>query len=280
MHGPLPDIHYRAAVQARSLQPGAHGSHVVGPGLEPTGSVPLARARDLRRLDLHTSLRDPFGQLWVRQFRQRSALRVWWVVDQSASMQRWREPLVQLAQALAQSAQRRGDAFGLWAFAHDADVERALMPTRSRQAAAAALAGWAAAPWAGPGARGLATLAAQLPPQPALVLLVSDFLAPPAQWDEALAPLARHDVLPVWLDHPAADAALPRWGLAPLRDAETGQRRLLWLRPGLVRRWQAQRAAHRQAVHEVLARHQRVPVHLGPRLDADDFNRQLAQRGA
>lgn len=140
MSEPLPaDIHYRAAVRAQALRPGAHASRVGGPGLEPTGSVPLARARDLRRLDLHTSLRDPFGQLWVRQFRQRSALRLWLLLDTSASMQRWREPLQALTLALAHSAQRQGDAFGLWPFAEHADPAEALAPTRSRQSAADAI---------------------------------------------------------------------------------------------------------------------------------------------
>jgi uncharacterized protein (DUF58 family) len=273
------DLHYRAAVRAQALRPGGHAGRVQGPGLEPIGSVPLARARDLRRLDLHTSLRDPFGQLWVRQFRQRSALRVWLLLDVSASMQRWRSPLQALALALAHSALRQGDAFGLWPFAQAVDPSEALTPTRSRQAVAAAIDRVWSAPWSGQGVHGLADLAALLPGEPALVVLASDFLAPVDRWQDGVARLARHDVLPLWLDEPDEQARLPRWGLAPLRDAETGQQRLMWMRPALVQRWQAQADDHRAQVRAALSRQQRVPLQMGSRFDADALNRQLAARG-
>ncbi|EHR71123.1 hypothetical protein BurJ1DRAFT_2284 [Burkholderiales bacterium JOSHI_001] len=277
---PPADLHYRAAVRAQALRPGAHAGRVQGPGLEPTASVPLARARDLRRLDLHTSLRDPFGQLWVRQFRQRSALRVWLLLDASASMQRWRQPVQVLALALAHSALRQGDAFGLWPFAQSADPADALTPTRSRHAVAAAIERVWSSPWQGQGVQGLADLAALLPGEPALVVLASDFLAPVDQWQDGVARLARHDVLPLWLDEPEEQATLPRWGLAPLRDAETGRQRLMWMRPALVQRWRAQADAHRQAVRQALSRQQREPLLMGSRFDADALNRQLAARGA
>lgn len=273
------DLHYRAAVRAQALRPGGHAGRVLGPGLEPTGSVPLARARDLRRLDLHTSLRDPFGQLWVRQFRQRSALRVWLLLDASASMQRWRQPLQALALALAHSALRQGDAFGLWPFAQSANPADALMPTRSRQAVAAALERVWATAWQGQGVQGLEDVASLLPGEPALVLLASDFLAPVEQWQDGVARLARHDVLPLWLDEPDEQARLPRWGLAPLRDAETGRQRLVWMRPGLAQRWREQADEHRALVRSALSQQQRVPLLMGSRFNADAMNRQLAARG-
>jgi uncharacterized protein (DUF58 family) len=280
-----PELHYRTALRPRSLRPGAHAGPVVGPGLAPAPSVPLARARDWRRLDLATTLRDPFGQLWVRQAQQRSALRVWLLVDQSASMQRWQAPLQAFAQALAQSALRQGDSFGLAGFAGPEDAAGALRlaPTRSHAAVAAALRQWAAEPWAGQGVQGLADTAARglgAAGEPALVVLASDFLAPPAHWAAGLAALARHDLLPLWLGDPDELARLPRHGLGQVHDAETGQQRLLWLRPRLVQQWQAQAAAHRAAVGALLRQHQRVPLHLGRHFNADQLNRQLAQRVA
>jgi hypothetical protein len=271
------ELHYRTRLSSRSLRPGAHRSRVEGSGLDIAASVPLARARDPRRLDLRTALRDPFGGWWAFQTQQRASVGVVLLLDASASMAA-RGPAVQaLAQALSHAARRRGDPFGVIAFAHTLDESCIAPPSRRRAQADAVLQRVRDTPPDGRSADAVEQAARHTPAAGALVLLVSDFLFDPARLDRALALLARHDVVPVWLRD--ADAApLPQRGLLDLRDAESGAWRSLWMRPGLARRWAAARSAHESAVRAVLTRHQRAPLMLGASFDADAANAYFAAR--
>jgi hypothetical protein len=278
------EFHYRARLQASSFVPGAHPGHVVGGGIDVAAVVPLHRARDPRRLDLRAGLRDPWGGWWAREFHQRSQLAVVLLADVTASMAapgRGDKHAVvgDLARSLCRSAQRAGDAYGQVAF--DSDVLPALQlpPTRARQAASVAAEALAAHVCRGSSAQGLLAAVQQLPRRPALVLLTSDFHFDLALLDTALAQMARHDVVPVWLRDAAELEALPAHGLLELRDAESGRLRSLWMRPALRARWQQRVQAHREAVQACFARHQRAALVLGERFDADRLSDYFVARG-
>jgi hypothetical protein len=277
------EFHYRARFPARSFLPGHHAARVRGGGIEVAALVPLERARDPRRLDWQASLRDPFQGWWVREHHQRSSLNVLLLADVSASMAFTgrgdkRQVVLDFAEALRYSAARTGDSYGQLAFDGALLPGLMLRPTRGRQAAAAALAALAGHAFAGRGAGGLPAAAEQLPRQPALVFLLSDFYFPVPQLDQVLARLAPHDVVPVWLRDPAELEALPAYGLVELRDAESGRARTLWMRPALRRRWTERMQAHRGQVQACLARHQRVPLCLEDRFDADQVTGYFAGR--
>jgi von Willebrand factor type A domain len=277
MHG-LREFHYRAHFAGRSLLPGAHRARVAGAGMDMAASVPLIRARDWRRLDLRTALRDPFGQWWAHEYRQRSSLQAMLLVDVSASMQAGDAQhalVVAFAHALRYSALRRGDAFGMVGFSHELPAALHAPPSRSRQTGIAALAHLAAASFVGRDARALVAAAALMPQQPALVFLLSDFCFDAALLDEALAALARHDVVPLWV----GSASAPGNGLLELDDAESGARRTLWMRPSVARRWAAAQAAHRASIEACLARHGRVALPLAAPFDADALSAYFAARG-
>ena len=274
----FPEFHYRARFATASLHPGAHRSRAAGAGLDFAASVPLARARDPRRLDLRAALRDPFGGWWAHEYRQRSSVPVLLIADVSASMRPRRSVVEAFAGALARSAQRRGDAFGLIGFASAVQAALLALPSRSRASAGQVLAALQAAPFDGRNAQAIEHAAELAPRASALGFVLSDFQFAPALLERALARLARHDVVPVWVHHaaPAADAS----GLLELRNAETGAWRSLWMRPALARRWAAARAAHEAAVHASLARHQRAPLRIaGARFDADAASAYFATRG-
>lgn len=278
------EFHYRARFPAASFMPGHHASRVRGGGIEPAALVPLERARDPRRLDWRASLRDPFQGWWVREHHQRSSLAVLLLADVSASMGfagRGHRPslLADFAQALRHSVARTGDAYGQLAFDRAPVDALRLAPTRSRQAATVAAAALAGHVCTGQGADGLCAVAGQVPQSPALVFLVTDFHFPVPLLDQALALLARHDVVPVWPRHPAEAEALPAHGLLALRDAETGRGRMLWLRPALRQRWLGRVLAHRRSVEDCLARHHRVPLVLGERFEAERVTDYFAARG-
>ncbi|MGO8848045.1 MAG: DUF58 domain-containing protein [Methylocella sp.] len=79
--------------------------------------VPFWQQPDARRIDLRQSLRNPFGEIYVRQSEQQSRIAAYIIADLSASM-RFGEGfpkmriLRSLTLGLASSAHRSGDAFG------------------------------------------------------------------------------------------------------------------------------------------------------------------------
>jgi hypothetical protein len=274
LHESLQAIHYRACFASGSLMPGAHRSRTLGAGVDVAASVPLARARDWRRLDLHAALRDPLGQWWAREHRQRAHLQVMLLVDGSASMQSRQHAVQSLARSVQHSVLRQGDAFGIAAFGHTLSHDDVAPPSRSRHASDAVLARLASQ--AGRSAGALPQVAALAPRRSALVFLVSDFLFDLQVLNEALTLLVQHDVVPVWLRQAAPRL---RSGLLELHDAESGQWRSLWMRPALAQRWAASQAAHDSAVLACFARHERTPLQLSDRFDADAVNEYFAARG-
>ena len=93
--------------------------------------------------------------------------------------------------------------------------------------------------------------AGRLLKQRAIVVLISDFLAPPASYQPRLARLSqRHDVVAIRL-HDPLEQAIPNVGLLALRDAETGEKRWVDTADST---WQ-QNFAQQTTQHETAVRH-------------------------
>lgn len=279
--GPPPaEIAYRPAWRASGLRAGAHASSRDGAGGLFRDAVPLMRHPDPRRLDLLRSVRDPFGGLYVRRQEHRAALTLHMLVDASASMgfagATAKPALVAaLAECLAASATRIGDAFSLTLCGGEVDAARSL-PASRRRGLAAEIAVRLAGPWPrGASARGLADAAARLPRQRGFVFLVSDFRLPLGDIEALLTALSAHDVVPIDVCDPAEAEALPAWGLVELADLETGRRRLVFMRPRLRAAWTAAAAARRAAVDRLCRRFGRAPFRLAGRFDAEALQRHL-----
>jgi hypothetical protein len=116
-------------------------------------------------------------------------------------------------------------------------------------------------------------IAAHLPPKRCLVLLISDFLMPLTTVDAALGALARHNVTPIVMD--SAPAQIPAFGLCRVLDAESGQMRLLLMRPALRRRWRQAETARHQALNALFAKHGRMPFNTGRDIDIAALSRHL-----
>ena len=280
------EINYRLAAPARGQRPGAHRSRSGDSGFEFRGHAALKDAPDARRLDLHASLRDPFGDWRVRLFSQRKAVPVVVVADLSASMgyrgvQRKPEVLADLVDSLAWSAWRAGDSFGFVGCAASVQPGWLQLPNRQRQAGTAlaqALRRWQ--PTAGADsacADGLLQAPALLGRQRALVFLVSDFHFPLPLLRATLAGLAAHEVVPVVL-RDAQELALPeRWGLLHAQDPETRRQRLVWWRPALRDRWQAAQVAEQAALLQTFSEAWLRPLFVDGAFDADAVTRHLQQ---
>lgn len=274
---PLP---YRLRWRPEGIFPGAHPGRGEGTEGEFRRHVSLLRQPDPRRIDLRVSLRDPYGDLHVRQFAPRRAVPVAALVDLSGSMrfgEAVRGRVGDLCAVLALSAVRAGDSFGL--FGCDSGVNEAVsLPfLRRRGLEEEVRQRLAAAQPRGAGAAGLFAAAECLPGRRALVFLVSDFLMPAPEIERLLDALWRHDVIPVVVRDGAVEEELPRWGLVEVGDLETGATRLVVMRPGLRARWVRAARERRQALSALFARRGLRAVDLKDSLDTDALARRLME---
>jgi len=267
------EFHYRVTHPAGGHMPGAHRSRRGDSGLEFRGHVPLVGASDLRRIDLHASLRDPLGQWQVKVFSERKAVPVMVVADLSASMgfvgrRRRLDVLADFTAAAGRSAWRHGDAFG-FVGCGDAVHDAWRMPPARQRGAGDALAARLRAFEPQGSAHGLVQAVDALPLRRSLVFLVSDFHAPLEQVDAVLAAMSVHQVVPVVL-WDAEEFAPPADGISFLDDAESASRRTVWMRPSLRERWLQARTARLGALHRLFGRHRLQALELfdGYRADA------------
>lgn len=278
-------VEYRVRWKTSGLRPGAFRGMHAGAGDRIRGSMPLHANADPRRLDLRATIRDPFGGLWVREFEQSSALKIVVLADVSASMSyvgRYdrREQLRRAAVAIAQTAWRNGDAFGFFA-AGEAPVRSLALPVRVNRGAAV---------WvdrrlsqfvpSGDSALGLVRLVPQLPHRRALVFVISDFLWAESDAERLLHALAHHAVVPIVLRDPAESDAVHRRGIATLRDLETGERRFVWLRPGLIESMRARHAARDARLAHTFHRAGAAPFFVRGRFDPAGLTRHFLEHEA
>lgn len=279
--GTIPELHYRVAGPVRGFFPGHHRSRHGDSGLEFRGHASLLDAPDPRRLDLHASLRDPFGGWRVRVHAQRMAVPVAMVVDLSASMgfaaaaRRKLDVVADFVESLAWSAWRTGDSFGF--VGADEHVSDALLQPSTRQRGVGGVIARAlrAHRPAGRHAQGLLDAHRHLPRQRALVFLVSDFHLPAPLVDAVLDSLSLHEVVPVLLWDPMEFGPAAARGLVTVVDPETGRQRLVWWRPALRARWQAARAAQRERLMAQFQARRLAPLVMDGGFDADAVTRHF-----
>ena len=238
---------------ATGRYPGHHRSRHAGGGFEFKGYLPLLAAPVARRIDLRASLKDPFERWIVRTFRQRSAIAVYMLADLSASMGAGGgdklNVLADFSACASESAYRTGDAFGFIG-ADELPRSQFFQPARRSKAVGVSLrARLRAFTPTGTSAEGLLPACAWLPRRPSLVFLVSDFHLPGNLLKSVLAALAGHHVVPVVLWDTLEFTPTAALAITAVRDAETGHRRVLVLRPRLKR---ALAAAYRQRYQSLM----------------------------
>lgn len=263
--------HYRVSWRSARFHPGSHRSVHTGDGHEFMGHRPLHQVGSARRLDPVASLKDPFGQLQVRCFRQSSAIFVYLLVDVSASMLTppTLDTLTRLANGLARAAAHSGDAFGLLAADAEVRTELCRLPSQVQSgfeewASQAALIKPTAH-----SAQGLAELAAYTAHQRSLVFLASDFHFPMSAVQHLSLSLAHHDVVPVVIRETQNPDTWPDYRWVYWLDPETGKRRRYWMRPALKTRIQAAYEERRQQLTAWFASRGRLPLFLSEPFSAD-----------
>jgi hypothetical protein len=277
----LREAHYRFDRAAAGVLPGAHRSRGGSAGFEFRGHAALHDVPDARRLDIHASLRDPFGRWLVRLNSERRAIVVAVVADLSASMafvgaQRKLDVLADFVACIGWSAWRSGDRFAF--VGADERVQTGWMPapTRGRAAAQVLAARLRAHVPQGRSTAALPAAHRHLPASRSLVFVVSDFHLPLALIDGVFASLAAHQVVPVVIWQPAEFGLSARHGLAEAADPESGMRRWLWWRPALRERWRAAAAERRAALDGCFAAHRLAPLYIEGAFDADAVTRHFS----
>lgn len=270
----IAEFHYRVRWRSHRAHPGHHRSNQIGGGDEFAGHAPLAAHPDPRNIDVHATLHDPFGQLMVRLFRQRSSLPVYVLADLSASMgfgnpRRKLESVAEFAAATAYSAFRTGDPFGFFGCDEAIRPEYHLPLRWYKGIPADFCRRLAAAERLGGSAGGLGLVAPLLGRQRSLVFLVSDFHFSPEENTRIFDSLVHHDVVPVVIWRDQEFGSLPAWGWISLQDPETGERRRLFMRPDVRERFADGFRRRREDLDALCRRYGRKPFFLGEKLNAD-----------
>jgi uncharacterized protein (DUF58 family) len=182
---------------------------------------------DIRLIDWNVSAR--MNEPYVKLFVEEREMTVLLLVDMSASgrfgsrEQEKRELAAELAAILAFSAIRNNDRVGLIIFTDE--VERFVPPKKGKKHVLRVISEILSYEPRSPRTHlgvGLEFLG-RIARRRAVSFLVSDFLAPPAQYERALRIAARrHDLIPVTVTDPLEEA-LPSIGLVELEDPETGE---------------------------------------------------------
>ena len=267
-------FHYEVGWRSSGAHPGPHQGRTLGGGYDFAGSVPFSTSPNPRSLDLRASLQNPFGELAVRTYHQRSSIPVLVVADLSASMSYVgvsckRQLLADFASAVAYSVEYHGDRFGFIGCESRIRDDVGL-PLRFHGNAAALLHDKLLNIRVDGGSHaGLMQVAPHLGRQRCLIFLVSDFHYPLTDLDAILCGLVRHDVVPVVLWDSAESEILPKWGLVLVEDPETGQRRRLLMRPWLRSQFSKHFSDRRQQLVQHCRRWGRSPFFIQDRFDAD-----------
>jgi hypothetical protein len=277
------EFHYRLPGRVGGQRPGSHRGSSIGAGQEFVAHMSLFHRPDPRRLDLRASLRTLNEDWLVRVNRQRAGIAVRAIVDVSASMifgahRPKLHVVADFLEALGLSAFRVGDAVGMMAF-DESERSDLFMPARVSRGMGTIMASAARAVCDSASRAGQATVdgleeaASRLAGQQGLVFLVSDFHWALARLNSALDLLAHASVIPVVVWDPAETVPPERNALASLRDAESGARRTLWVRPRLRQDWLDGVARRRAEIDSFFASRSLQPFYIEGSFNADALSR-------
>ncbi|QKP78848.1 DUF58 domain-containing protein [Methyloligella sp. GL2] len=279
------DLPYRLAWRSTAVRTGAHRGTIEGAGGLFRDHVQLLRSPDPRRIDLRVSMRDPYGNLYVKRFEQKSAITLYCLVDLSGSMafggaSPKLDAAADIVGALAASSRRIGDSFGLIGCGRHIVPELMFPATRSRGGENEMIERLRHAEPQGHSVGGLLEAAGYLAGHRKLVFVISDFYFPDETVEAIFDALTGHDVVPIVLRDETEARELPAWGLLTLRDLETGGHRMLAMRPSLRKQLIAEADARDRVLGSIARRHGRAPCRLTTPVNWDRFTEYLMGEAA
>jgi hypothetical protein len=228
------EFFYKKRKLARSSIPGGHSSSIKGAGMIFDRLVSLVENPDPRRLDIRASLKDPFEQWRVREFRQKAAIPVTAIIDLSASMSFHGEVknilfLKDFLNSLQRSTHIMGDRMGLIGFDKVVKKEWLFQVSQKRILDERKIIELFKNLKLVKGHSGIKKLHSWLPREPGLVFFLSDFHFSLNLFDDFLTNTNRHEVIPIIIQDEAEVNGWPLRGLCVLSDSESGKKRLVWI---------------------------------------------------
>ncbi len=278
----IEEFHYRVPWLLRTIRPGIHRSAQQGSGYELSAFRPFGQGVDPRRFDLRASVRDPLQRIMVRQYKQLGSVDLVVLADISASMDfqgvaNKKSTLTAILSASAVSAYRSGDRFSFLAADEKVREDCTIIQSRQLPQAMAISDLLGRTPFSGKHARGLLDAVPFLPRKKSLILLVSDFHLPLEFIRQLLSALARHFVIPMVLRDSKEALHSKKTVLLELSDNESGQRRLLMLRPSLQRKIQELQHKRRKALNGLFAQYALRPLAVYDGFDAQVVTRYFLE---
>jgi hypothetical protein len=134
--------------------------------------------------------------------------------------------------------------------------------------------------YVGAASAGLEETASHLAGQQGLVFLVSDFHWPLERLSIVLDLFAHASVVPIVVWDPAETEPPERDAIASVRDAESGARRTLWLRPRVRQQWRRAVAVRRTELDSFFAAHAIRPFYVEGAFDGDALSRYFFEADA
>jgi hypothetical protein len=276
------EFFYRLPHRVSGWRPGSHPGSSLGAGQEFVSHANLFDRPDPRRLDLRASLRNIRGDWLVRVTRQRANIPVHLVVDVSRSMGFGNKLAVaaDFAEALSQSAFRLGDALGMIAF--DARERRDLfLPPLLSRGVGSLMGSMLRQCEGGPGGiEGLEEAALHLAGRHGLLFLMSDFHWPLDRLGAVLDLMAPAHVVPMILWDRSETEPPARDALALLRDAESGARRTIWIRPTFRAGWREAVRARRDELNGVFSSRGVRPFYVQGEFDGEALSHYFLEATA
>ena len=244
-------IQIRTSRRVHDVFAGAYHSVFKGRGMEFREVREYCPGDDIRAIDWNVTAR--MNHPFVKQFTEERELTILLLADVSASnrfgsgAQLKRDLVAEMSAVLAFAAIQNNDRVGLLLFSDR--VERYIPPKKGVTHVLRVIREALDHRPQGRGTRLSPALEFlnHVATRQAIVFLISDFIAPPEEYDRALAVTARrHDLISVVIGD-RREQAWPKAGLVWWEDAETGRRRLVDTSSDAVRRAFAARQADRRA---------------------------------
>jgi len=210
----------------------------------------------------------------VRVNRQRVSVPVHVIADVSASMS-FGSPKPKLhvvadfVAALGDSAFRVGDPLGMVAFDTHERADLFVPAVLSRGVGAVMASMLARCEGKAGGSDGLEQAALHLAGRQGLIFLASDFHWPLDRLDDVLDLLSHSFIVPMVVWDPAEMQPPKHDGLMPLRDAESGLRSTIWLRPRMRTRWQQAVEQRRAELDRLFTRRGIRPFYMSGGFDSE-----------
>ncbi|MDC0877688.1 hypothetical protein OAP73_05270 [Methylophilaceae bacterium] len=263
---------YHINWKSRGYHPGQHKSDQRGMGIEFAGHATIIDYPDPRRIDIRQTIRDPFEQVQVRIFNQRSATPIVIASDLSASMNFGTDKskhkfASEIASIITNSVMAKSDAIGFIGFNDKIDPSwvspLSYRPHRT-EALIQRLGSYHAK---SSGQKGMGNLYQHIPKDQTLVFLISDFHMPMVDIRSTLSHLRKHRVIPVILWNKNEYENLPKFGVITINDPESGQEQTIFLRGNMLERIKASYSKRKTDLEEVFLEYDCPPFFVGEKFD-------------